>query len=437
MGVKISGVERHSPAAKAGLQVGETLLQIDSNEIEDVLDYRFYMTAERLTLLVQSPDGEKRRVRIRKGEYEDLGLDFETYLMDEQRSCRNKCVFCFIDQMPPGMRETLYFKDDDARMSFLYGNYITLTNLSEHDIERTIRMKISPINISVHTTNPELRCRMMNNRFAGKALDIMQRLANAGIAMNAQLVLCPGLNDGEELKRSLRDLLKLAPTLKTISCVPVGLTKYRDNLYPLRPYTKGEAAATIDLIDSFGDQALEAFGDRICYASDEFYLLAGRKLPAPAFYGDFNQLENGVGMLTLQRQQFEMALEDFEPDDKPRSLSIVTGLAAAPQIKELVSLAEKRWPGLHCTVYPVVNDFFGHNITVAGLITGRDMIAQLKGKDLGERLLFPDVMLRFHTDVFLDDITQSQIEDELGVPMVPVQADDGYELLRNMIEEPN
>ena len=437
MGVKISGVERHSPAAKAGLQVGETLLQIDSNEIEDVLDYRFYMTAERLTLLVQSPDGEKRRVRIRKGEYEDLGLDFETYLMDEQRSCRNKCVFCFIDQMPPGMRETLYFKDDDARMSFLYGNYITLTNLSEHDIERTIRMKISPINISVHTTNPELRCRMMNNRFAGKALDIMQRLANAGIAMNAQLVLCPGLNDGEELKRSLRDLLKLAPTLKTISCVPVGLTKYRDNLYPLRPYTKDEAAATIDLIDSFGDQALEAFGDRICYVSDEFYLLAGRKLPAPAFYGDFNQLENGVGMLTLQRQQFEMALEDFEPDDKPRSLSVVTGLAAAPQIKELVSLAEKRWPGLHCTVYPVVNDFFGHNITVAGLITGRDMIAQLKGKDLGERLLFPDVMLRFHTDVFLDDITQSQIEDELGVPMVPVQADDGYELLRNMIEEPN
>ena len=435
MGVKISGVECHSPAAKAGLQVGETLLQIDSNEIEDVLDYRFYMTAERLTLLIQSPDGEKRRVRIRKGEYEDLGLDFETYLMDEQRSCRNKCVFCFIDQMPPGMRETLYFKDDDARMSFLYGNYITLTNLSEHDIERTIRMKISPINISVHTTNPELRCRMMNNRFAGKALDIMQRLANAGIAMNAQLVLCPGLNDGEELKRSLRDLLKLAPTLKTISCVPVGLTKYRDNLYPLRPFTKEEAAATIDLIDSFGDQALEAFGDRICYASDEFYLLAGRKLPAPAFYGDFNQLENGVGMLTLQRQQFEMALEDFEPDDKPRSLSVVTGLAAAPQIKELVSLAENRWPGLHCTVYPIVNDFFGHNITVAGLITGRDMIAQLKGKDLGERLLFPDVMLRFHTDVFLDDITQSQIEDELGVPMVPVQADDGYELLRNILGE--
>ena len=435
MGVKISGVECHSPAAKAGLQVGETLLQIDSNEIEDVLDYRFYMTAERLTLLIQSPDGEKRRVRIRKGEYEDLGLDFETYLMDEQRSCRNKCVFCFIDQMPPGMRETLYFKDDDARMSFLYGNYITLTNLSEHDIERTIRMKISPINISVHTTNPELRCRMMNNRFAGKALDIMQRLANAGIAMNAQLVLCPGLNDGEELKRSLRDLLKLAPTLKTISCVPVGLTKYRDNLYPLRPFTKEEAAATIDLIDSFGDQALEAFGDRICYASDEFYLLAGRKLPAPAFYGDFNQLENGVGMLTLQRQQFEMALEDFEPDDKPRSLSVVTGLAAATQIKELVSLAENRWPGLHCTVYPIVNDFFGHNITVAGLITGRDMIAQLKGKDLGERLLFPDVMLRFHTDVFLDDITQSQIEDELGVPMVPVQADDGYELLRNILGE--
>lgn len=435
MGVKISGVERHSPAAKAGVQVGETLLQIDENEIEDVLDYRFYMTAERLTLLLRSPDGEERRVKIRKDEYDDLGLDFETYLMDEQRSCRNKCVFCFIDQMPPGMRETLYFKDDDARMSFLYGNYITLTNLSEHDIARTIRMKISPINISVHTTNPELRCRMMNNRFAGKVLEIMQRFSDAGIAMNAQLVLCPGLNDGEELKRSLHDLLKLAPALKTISCVPVGLTRYRDGLYPLRTYTREEAAEAIDLIDSFGDEALKAFGDRICYASDEFYLLAGRELPGPEFYGDFNQLENGVGMLTLQRQQFEAALEDFEPDRKERRLSIVTGTLAAPQIKDLVALAKTRWPNLHCTVYPIVNDFFGHTITVAGLITGQDMIAQLKGRDLGERLLFPDVMLRFHTDVFLDDITQGQIEEALGVPMVSVQADDGYELLRNILGE--
>ncbi len=435
MGVKISGVERHSPAARAGVKVGETLLQIDSNEIEDVLDYRFYMTNERLTLLLQAPDGEKRRVKIRKGEYEDLGLDFETYLMDEQRSCHNKCVFCFIDQMPPGMRDTLYFKDDDARMSFLYGNYITLTNLSEHDIQRTIRMKISPINISVHTTNPELRCRMMNNRFAGKALEVMKRFADAGIAMNAQLVLCPELNDGEELKRSLTDLLKLAPALKTVSCVPVGLTRYRDGLYPLRPYTKDEAAKVIDIIDSFGNRALPVWGDRICYASDEFYLLAGRALPGSAFYGDFNQLENGVGMLTLQRQQFEEALEDFEPDDKPRKLSIVTGVLAAPQLKKLVAMAKKRWPGLSCTVFPVINDFFGHDITVAGLITGQDMIAQLKGKDLGERLLFPDVMLRFHSDVFLDDVTQQQIEGELGVPMVPVQADDGYELLRNLLQE--
>lgn len=435
MGVKIRDVERHSPAAKAGVQAGETLLQIDSNEIEDVLDYRFYMTNERLVLLLQDKDGEKRRVKIHKGEYEDLGLDFETYLMDEQRSCRNKCIFCFIDQMPPGMRETLYFKDDDARMSFLYGNYITLTNLSEHDIERTIRMKISPINISVHTTNPELRCRMMNNRFAGKALNTMKRFADAGIAMNAQLVLCPGLNDGEELKRSLNDLLKLAPAMKTVSCVPVGLTRFRDGLYPLRPYTKEEAAATIDLIDSYGDQALKAFGDRICYASDEFYLLAGRPLPEPAFYGDFNQLENGVGMLTLQRQQFETALDDFEPDDKPRKLSIVTGQLAAPQLQELVALAKTRWPGLDCTVIPVINNFFGPNITVAGLVTGRDMITQLKGRDLGEKLLFPDVMLRFHTDVFLDDVTQSEIEQALGVPMVSVQADDGYELLRNILGE--
>jgi len=435
MSVKISGVTPHSPAAKAGVKAGELLVSIDGNPIGDVLDYRFYMTSERLTLLLQDEKGEKRKAIIRKDEYDDLGLDFETYLMDEQRSCRNKCVFCFIDQMPPGMRDTLYFKDDDARMSFLYGNYITLTNLSEHDIERTIRMKISPINISVHTTNPELRCRMMNNRFAGKALETMKRFADAGIAMNAQLVLCPGLNDGEELRRSLEDLLKLAPALKTVSCVPVGLTRYRDNLYPLRPYTAAEAAETIDLIDSFGDRAVGAFGDRICYASDEFYLLAGRELPPSAFYGDYNQLENGVGMLTLQREQFEAALNDFDPDEKERKLSLVTGTLAAPHLCSLIELAKKRWPGLDCKVYPIVNDFFGHTITVAGLVTGQDMIAQLKGKDLGERLLFPDVMLRFHSDVFLDDITQSEIETALGVPMTPVQADDGYELLRNLLGE--
>ncbi len=435
MSVKIKSVQAHSPAARAGIRPGEILEEIDGNIIEDFLDYRFFMASENVNLLIRSDKGEDRKVHIRKGEYEDLGLEFGNDLMDEQRSCRNQCIFCFIDQMPPGMRPTLYFKDDDARLSFLYGNYITLTNLSEHDIERTIKMKISPINISVHTTNPELRCRMMHNRFAGEALKIMDRFAEAGIAMNAQLVLCPGINDGAELERTLTDLLKLTPALKTISCVPVGLTRYREGLYPLRPYTAEEAAGVVDILERVGETQLKIWGDRICYASDEFYLLAGRKIPDAAFYGDFNQLENGVGMLALQRQQFLETLPLYDGDDRQRKVSMVTGLLAAPQLRELVAMAEEKWPGVHCDVYPIINDFFGHNITVAGLVTGQDIIAQLKGKDLGETLLFPDTMLRFHTDVFLDDISQHQIEEALGVPMTSVMADDGGALLEAIIGE--
>ena len=435
MSVKIQSVQPHSPAARAGIRPGELLLEIDGNGIEDFLDYRFFMASENVNLLLRSEKGEERKVHIRKGEYEDLGMEFGSDLMDEQRSCRNQCIFCFIDQMPPGMRPTLYFKDDDARLSFLYGNYITLTNLSEHDIERTIRMKISPVNISVHTTNPELRCRMMHNRFAGEALKIMDRFAEAGIAMNAQLVLCPGINDGAELERSLTDLLKLAPALKTISCVPVGLTKYREGLYPLRPYTAAEAAEVVDILERFGENQLKIWGDRICYASDEFYLLAGREIPDAAFYGDFNQLENGVGMLALQRQQFMETLPLYDGDGRQRRVSIVTGQLAAPQLKELAGIAREKWPGVECLVYPIINDFFGHNITVAGLVTGRDIISQLKGKDLGETLLFPDSMLKFHTDVFLDDVSQGEIEEALGVKMTKVDAGDGGCLLEAMIGE--
>lgn len=434
MAVLISGVEKGSPAARAGICPGEMLIAIGGNEIVDVLDYRFYMMESVLRLQLMDEHGGEREVTVRKGEYDDLGLQFNTYLMDKQRSCRNKCVFCFIDQMPPGMRETLYFKDDDARMSFLYGNYITLTNLSEHDIERTIRMKISPINISVHTTNPELRCRMMNNRFAGEALKTMKRFADAGIALNAQLVLCPGLNDGEELRRSLTDLAALIPSLQTVSCVPVGLTKYRDGLYPLRPYTKEEAAAAIDLIDSFGDIQEQKTGDRLFYASDEFYIRAGRPIPPASFYGDFNQLENGVGMLALQKQQFMEALEDFDGDDKCRDLSIATGEAAAPFLRVLVDEAAKKWHNLKCRVIPVHNDFFGEHITVAGLVTGADLIAQLKERDLGKMLLIPDVMLKFHDNVFLDDVSLEETEKALGVPIHAIQADDGWVLLESILQ---
>ena len=320
-------------------------------------------------------------------------------------------------------------------MSFLYGNYITLTNLSEHDIQRTIRMKISPINVSVHTTNPELRCKMMNNRFAGEALKIMDRFAEAGIAMNAQLVLCPGLNDGPELERSLRDLSKLIPALKTVSCVPVGLTKYRDGLYPLRSYEPEEAAAVIDTIDRFADEQFEKTGSRVFYASDEFYLEAHRELPDNAFYGDYSQLENGVGMLTLQREQFRDAFAFFDEDDRVRKVTLATGTAAAPFLQKLVDEASERWHNLSGTVVAIQNDFFGRSITVAGLVTGQDLITQLKSRDLGEEVLIPDVMLRYHEDVFLDDVTLPQAEEALGVPIQVVPTADGYDLLRCLLGE--
>ena len=433
MAVTIRGVESGSPAARAKIRAGEELLAINGQEIVDVMDYRFYMMDKRLELTLRSGAGE-RKVSVKKGEYEELGLTFDTYLMDRERSCRNQCIFCFIDQMPPGMRETLYFKDDDARLSFLYGNYITLTNLTEHDIERTIRMKISPVNISVHTTNPELRCKMMHNRFAGESLSILRRLADGGIAMNAQLVLCPGINDGAELERSMRDLAEYLPALRTVSCVPVGLTKYRDGLYPLRPYTKEEAADVVAQVEAFGDEMKARHGTRVFYAADEFYLKAGLPLHDGDFYEDYGQLENGVGMLTLQREQFRDALPFFEPDGRKRNFSIATGVAAAPFLQKLVDEARETWHNLNGKVYPIVNDFFGHEITVAGLITGQDLIAQLRGKDLGDELLLPDVLLKFHEDVFLDDVTLSEVREALGVPITMVGSD-GYELLRCMLGE--
>ena len=435
MSVVISDVEKKSPADKAGIKKGEKLVSINKNEIVDVLDYRFYMMEKKLSVTVISEDNKERTVTVRKkDEYDDLGLLFDTYLMDKQRSCRNNCIFCFIDQMPKGMRETLYFKDDDARMSFLYGNYITLTNLSEHDIKRTIDMKISPINVSVHTTNPELRCKMMNNRFAGDALKTLWRFAEAGISLNTQLVLCPGINDGEELKRSLNDLKTLGESLLTVSCVPVGLTKYREGLFEIKPYTKEEAAKTIDIIDEFANKQFEETGDRVFYAADEFYIKAEREIPDAEFYGEFNQLENGVGVIALQRQQFIDAIEDFDADDKVRNLTIATGVASAPFIKKLIDEAGKKWHNLNCEVIAVKNDFFGENITVSGLVTGRDLINAVKGKIKGDTLLIPVEMLRHQGDLFLDDVSLNEAEEILGARIIPVCAD-GYELLETILNE--
>ncbi len=435
MSVVISGVEKKSPADKAGIKKGEKLVLINKNEIVDVLDYRFYMMEKKLSLTIMSEDGKERVVTVRKkDEYDDLGLLFDTYLMDKQRSCRNNCIFCFIDQMPEGMRETLYFKDDDARMSFLYGNYITLTNLSEHDIKRTIDMRISPINVSVHTTNPELRCKMMNNRFAGEALKTLWRFAEAGISLNTQLVLCPGINDGEELKRSLTDLKTLGDSLLTVSCVPVGLTKFREGLFEIAPYTKEQAAKTIDIIDEFADKQFEETGDRVFYAADEFYIKAEREIPDASFYGEFNQLENGVGVIALQHQQFIEAMEDFDSDDKVRNLTVATGEAAAPFITKLIDEAGKKWHNLNCKVLAVKNDFFGENITVSGLVTGRDLINTVRGKIVGDTLLIPAQMLRQQSDLFLDDVSLREAEEILGVKITPVCAD-GYELLRTILGE--
>lgn len=430
MAVKITGIEPGSPAQRGKIHAGDTLISINGNPITDVLDYRFYMTDEKLEILLCDSMKKVRTVRVHKDEYDDLGLEFETYLMDKQMGCKNKCIFCFVDQMPPNMRDTLYFKDDDTRMSFLFGNYTTLTNLKETDIQRIIKMRISPINISVHTTNPELRVQMMGNPFSGKALQFIKMLTDGGIKVNSQLVLCPGINDGTELERSLSDLSKLLPNLQSIAVVPVGLTKYRDGLSPLRCFTKEEAIQVVDTLERWGDTFYREYGVRTAYASDEFYLTAQRPLPDYDFYEEFAQLENGVGMMTLLQHDFRMALEMAEPEDcsGPRRVTIATGVLAAPMMQEFAELVEKKYPEVQVKVAKIINHFFGETITVAGLITGQDLLEQLAHVELGEQLLIPANMLRHEQDRFLDDVTLEELQDKLGVPVIPVE-NDGFALL--------
>lgn len=433
MPVQIMGVAAGSPAAKAGILPGMYLISLNGHPVEDVLDYQFYAAERRLEIELGSGDGRKR-VKVKKGEYDDLGLEFETYLMDRQHSCKNKCVFCFVDQMPPGMRDTLYFKDDDSRLSFLFGNYITLTNLEEKDIRRIIDMHISPVNVSVHTTNPELRVRLMANPRAASSLRYLEMLAGGGVKVNTQIVLCPGLNDGAELERTLGDLSALWPGVQSVAVVPVGLTKYREKLYPLRPFTPEEAQAVIEQVEGFTARFFERQGARLAYAADEFYLKAGRPLPDADYYGEFNQLENGVGLLALLRQELTEALEGSVECDKKRCVSVATGVAAADFIREMTGMISRRYPGFRCRVFPVVNDFFGHEITVAGLVTGQDIIRQLKGEELGEALYIPSVMLRHEQDRFLDDLVPADLERELGVPVCTVD-NDGYEFLGALMGE--
>lgn len=425
---QIKSVDRGSPAHKAGIKAGETLAAVNGHSVLDVLDYKFHTYDARLTLTLRDKQGNEHIVKVKKGEGEDLGLEFETYLMDQPRSCANHCVFCFVDQLPPGLRDTLYFKDDDARLSFLIGNYITLTNLSEREAQRIIDLHISPINISVHATDPALRCLLLGHQNAGRGLTLMHRFAEAGITMNCQIVACPGLNDGPQLQKSMEDLAALHPAVNSVSIVPVGLTKYRQGLYPLEPYTEERAGAVVEMVEAFASRCTRDLGTALFWCSDEFYLKAGRPLPPDEYYEEYTQLENGVGMLRLLETEFRRALEDVDGTETVTPFSIATGVAAAPLLREIVDrAAAKCHTEFKGRVYPIVNRFLGETIDVAGLVTGRDLIEQLRGKDLGERLLLPVNMLRHGEDVFLDDVTLADVSEALQVTVIPVNQD-GYDL---------
>lgn len=425
-GHRISKVDAGSIAEELELEPGDVLLKINGKDVEDIFDYEYYVNSPSMTMLVRKGNGEEWELEI-ENDYEDLGLTFENGLMSDYRSCCNKCIFCFIDQMPPGMRETLYFKDDDSRLSFLQGNYITLTNMKEKDIDRIIRFKLAPINISVQTTNPELRCKMLHNRFAGRALKMIDRLYKAQVPMNGQVVLCKGVNDGEELERTIRDLTKYLPYMGSVSVVPVGLSKYREGLYPLEPLTPEDARRTIGIIEGWQERIYPEYGTHFVHASDELYDLAGLPLPEEERYDGYIQLENGVGMLRLLATEVEEALkEDWEAGEG--TVSIATGRLPYPYIEKYAGWVREKYPQRTVHIYPITNEFFGESITVSGLITGQDLIRQLKGQPLGEWLLLPVNMFRAGEEVFLDDLTREDVEKALQVKVHIVKSS-GYDLV--------
>lgn len=432
----IKSIEPGSIAEEMELVPGDELLTVNGEEIEDIFDYQFQIKDTYVELGIRRTDGEEWILEIDKEYDEDLGIVFENSLMDEYRSCRNHCVFCFIDQMPPGMRPTLYFKDDDSRLSFLQGNYVTLTNMSDRDIERIIRYRLEPINISFQTTNPELRCRMLHNRFAGEALNKVKKLFDAGIEMNGQIVLCKGLNDGEELERSISDLTAYLPHLKSVSVVPVGLSRYREGLYPLEPFTREDAKEVLRVIHRWQKKLYETWGLHVIHASDEWYLLAEEELPEEETYDGYLQLENGVGMLRLLREEVKQELENREGDQRELHLSLATGKLAAPTLEMLIGKTREKYPKLDVKIWPIRNDFFGESITVSGLITGQDLIVQLEGKPLGDKLLLPCNMLREGENVFLDDVTVEEVEYRLKLP-VQIVDEPGRDLVLAVLNEKN
>lgn len=415
-----------------GIEPGDKLLAINGSEIQDVFDYYYYEESEQLLLLIEKPDGEEWELEIEKDEDESLGIEFDQSLMDEYRSCRNKCMFCFIDQMPKGMRETLYFKDDDSRLSFLQGNYITLTNMSDHDVERIVKYRLEPINISFQTTNPELRCKMLHNRFAGEALKKVDILYRGQIEMNGQIVLCKGVNDGEELERTIRDLTGYLPYLKSVSIVPVGLTRYRDGLYPLEPFTKEDAREVLSVIHRWQEKIYQEHGIHMIHAGDEWYVLAEEEVPEEERYDGYLQLENGVGMMRLLFNEVQEALSAVTGDERQREISLATGRLMYPYIGKILEEIRKKFPNITTHLYAIRNDFFGERITVSGLITGQDLTGQLKGQPLGERLLLPCNMLKIGEPVFLDDFTLEEVENSLQVKTDIVKSS-GQDLLDAVI----
>lgn len=429
--VKITGVESRSRADRHGIKSGDVLIAINGNEINDVLDYRFYL-AERTVVLSLSREGEEYSVEIKKGQYDDIGLEFETALMDAKQSCKNKCIFCFIDQNPKGMRETVYFKDDDSRLSFIHGNYITLTNMTDKDVERIVKMRFSPINVSIHTTNPELRVKMMKNKRSGEVLSYLDRFFEAGLSMCGQIVLCKGINDGEELLRTMRDLSKYFPRLSSVSVVPAGLTKHREGLYPLSDFNASEAAAVIDMIDAFAEEHKSEFGSRLFFAADEFYLKSGRKIPDAEYYEDYPQIENGVGMLRSVIDEFELAIQDADElsSELPslRRVATVTGYASYKTIKSMADAIMKLTDKIHIDVLPIKNNFFGDSITVSGLLTGKDILAQLEGRLSCDELLLPCSALRYPEMDFLCGMTLCELESKLGVK-IRVCENDGFDFV--------
>lgn len=413
----VSKVLPGSIAEELEIEPGDELVSVSGKEIEDILDYHYLMNDEYVELLIRKPNGEEWELEIEKEYEDDIGIEFENGLMDNYRSCHNKCIFCFIDQMPPGMRDTLYFKDDDSRLSFLQGNYVTLTNMSEKDMNRIVRYRLEPINISFQTTNPELRCKMLHNRFAGEALKKVDILYQGGIEMNGQIVLCRGVNDGEELERSIRDLTQYLPLLRSVSVVPVGLSKYRDGLYPLEPFTKEEAKEVIRTIEKWQKKVYAEYGIHFIHAGDEWYLLAEEEVPEEERYDGYLQLENGVGMLRLLFNEFEEGYAKLESGEHQEEISLATAKLAYPYLERMAKKMEEKYEGLKVHTYCIRNDFFGERITVSGLITGQDLMKQLKDQPLGSRLLIPCNMLKMDEDIFLDDFTLKEVSDTLQVPI--------------------